>query len=95
MNKYKKQFVYIISTLAFVSTAELLSKYSKPFDFSKYELNDSYKVDCKEKKACFKRCNSNTNLLYIFFAWKGPVENNLEERIKYGCTNDCAKIVCY
>ncbi|WP_411822419.1 hypothetical protein [Leptospira sp. 'Mane'] len=43
-------FQIIISRFLFAKEKE------KPIDFSQYEIKDSIKIDCRQKKECFRNC---------------------------------------
>lgn len=81
--------------LFFCLQTSVLAKDKKPFDFSKYELNNSYNLDCKEKRECFSACRRGAPSLFFLFAFIGSTDPEVKEKIRMGCYNDCARIVCF
>ncbi|TGM58490.1 hypothetical protein EHQ94_10870 [Leptospira meyeri] len=60
-------------------------------DFSKYEIKESFYLDCPEKKKCFNECSNSgsamPNRKYDQF-------NTNDQVLRNECTRKCSEIIC-
>ncbi|ABZ94645.1 Hypothetical protein LBF_2148 [Leptospira biflexa serovar Patoc strain 'Patoc 1 (Ames)'] len=83
------QFLFILFSLNFSKLYPENKKY--PIDFSKYEINETYFIDCPKKKECFKNCsNTGSAMPYKKF----DQFNTNDQILRNECTRKCNEIIC-
>ncbi|WP_411822417.1 hypothetical protein [Leptospira sp. 'Mane'] len=65
-------------------------KNEKPIDFSQYEIKDSLKIDCEQKRNCFLDCSQMKNFLGNFSNSFGTIKTYEKEE----CRKKCNLINC-